>query len=273
MTSKLPAFTLIELLVVIAVIAILMAILMPALSRAREQGKAVVCASNLKQWNLILRFFADDHDDEFPDADRNDDGKKEPRGQWWFLPLRPYYIDQPNILICPKAVKKQDTNSSEPWVADGRYFIQRDNECWGREIIDTTHPDVGQWFWSSYAPNAWIMNPQDGTWGAPDGNYFWGKFADIRNPSQVPIFLDSKSVDAWPHDIDVPDSEENLGDGQGYMRAFTLLRHGKSVNGVFADGSSRKVKIKDLWNQKWHRKFKMNNPYATGTIIMPSWMQ
>jgi prepilin-type processing-associated H-X9-DG protein len=116
------------------------------------------------------------------------------------------------------------------------------------------------------------MNPKDGTWGAPDGDYFWGQFTNIRNPSQVPIFLDSKSVDAWPHDTDVPDSEENLGDGQGYMRAFTLLRHGKSVNGVFADGSSRKIRIKDLWGQKWHKRFKVNNPYATGSVAMPSWM-
>ena len=49
MTKK-EGFTLIELLVVIAIIAILMAILMPALSRVKEQGKRATCLSNLKQY-------------------------------------------------------------------------------------------------------------------------------------------------------------------------------------------------------------------------------
>jgi len=52
--TKRGGFTLIELLVVIAVIAILMAILMPALNRAREQGKRAVCLSNLKQLTKLL---------------------------------------------------------------------------------------------------------------------------------------------------------------------------------------------------------------------------
>jgi prepilin-type processing-associated H-X9-DG protein len=54
---------LIELLVVIAVIAILMAILMPALKRAREQGQRAACLSNLKQLQLAWIMYADDHDD------------------------------------------------------------------------------------------------------------------------------------------------------------------------------------------------------------------
>ena len=55
-------FTLIELLVVIAIIAVLMAILFPALNRAREQGKRTVCLGNLKQLTLCWIMFADDHD-------------------------------------------------------------------------------------------------------------------------------------------------------------------------------------------------------------------
>lgn len=58
------AFTLIELLVVIAVIAILMAILMPALNRAREGGKRAVCMSNLKQLALCWNMYADENDDK-----------------------------------------------------------------------------------------------------------------------------------------------------------------------------------------------------------------
>ena len=57
-------FTLIELLVVIAIIAVLMAILMPALNRAREQGKRSTCLSNLKQLTLAWIMYADDNDDK-----------------------------------------------------------------------------------------------------------------------------------------------------------------------------------------------------------------
>jgi prepilin-type N-terminal cleavage/methylation domain-containing protein/prepilin-type processing-associated H-X9-DG protein len=59
---KSRGFTLIELLVVIAIIAILMAILIPALSRVKEQGKRAVCLSNLKQLSLAWIMYADEND-------------------------------------------------------------------------------------------------------------------------------------------------------------------------------------------------------------------
>ncbi len=63
---KAKAFTLIELLVVIAVIALLMAILMPSLQRARNQARAVVCQANLKQWGTVLALYADDNEGRIP---------------------------------------------------------------------------------------------------------------------------------------------------------------------------------------------------------------
>ncbi len=62
--SGLPqAFTLIELLVVVAIIAILMAILMPALNRAREQGRRAVCLNHLRTLTLGWMMYADENDD------------------------------------------------------------------------------------------------------------------------------------------------------------------------------------------------------------------
>ncbi len=62
--SRRSAFTLIELLVVIAVIAILMAVLLPALNRAKEQGQRAACLNSLKQLQLAWILYADDNDDK-----------------------------------------------------------------------------------------------------------------------------------------------------------------------------------------------------------------
>lgn len=64
--AKSKAFTLIELLVVISIIALLIAILLPALSKARESAQGIQCASNIRQAFMAMTYYCDDHNGLYP---------------------------------------------------------------------------------------------------------------------------------------------------------------------------------------------------------------
>jgi prepilin-type N-terminal cleavage/methylation domain-containing protein/prepilin-type processing-associated H-X9-DG protein len=93
-TPARQAFTLVELLVVIAIIAILAALLMPSLGKAKAQGKAVTCLSNLKQWGFATQLYAGDNDDYLPPDGTPNPGAGSTNVGW--------YIQLPQILGMPR---------------------------------------------------------------------------------------------------------------------------------------------------------------------------
>lgn len=92
--NRRPSFTLIELLVVIAIIAILGAMLLPALGKARETAKKAACVNNFKQGGMIMQMYVSDNDDFHPDYNAD--------GMVWPARLARYgYFTAPKALVCP----------------------------------------------------------------------------------------------------------------------------------------------------------------------------
>jgi prepilin-type N-terminal cleavage/methylation domain-containing protein len=129
------AFTLIELLVTMALIAILAALLLPALARAKDKSRAIQCTGSLRQWGLAMRMYADDNNDFLP---RRGQGVQTltliTRTDDWFNALPPYF-NQPTFAQCVANGKKPAAGEHGIFICPdatdpgGTYFL-----CYGMNM-------------------------------------------------------------------------------------------------------------------------------------------
>jgi prepilin-type N-terminal cleavage/methylation domain-containing protein/prepilin-type processing-associated H-X9-DG protein len=143
-------FTLIELLVVIAIINILAGMLLPSLTRAKEQARRGACLSNLHQIGLSLQMYAAENDGFFPPEDGSATGGND------LDLLYPGYLDNAGVFWCPSdpvkpprstayAIPVDVSNASYAYLAkvptpDGKVRLRRDSDsCYvrvGNEMVE-----------------------------------------------------------------------------------------------------------------------------------------
>ena len=249
------AFTLIELLVVIAVIAVLMGILLPAISRVRKQAKGTVCQTNLKQWGAIFAMYCDDNSGRFPT-------RTSTSGRWIDV-LFDYYHKDEKFRLCPmaKKIKSLVRVSSTMDIAGDKYT------AWGIVAPTAGRPEDT---YGSYGINHWLYKAgQDPLYGQAAKGY-WGNIY-VKTPSQVPLFLDCWFWCGGPENDDPPpkyDGEKVTGHTNS-MNRFCMDRHAGAINGVYMDYTVRKIGLKSLWTQRWSRIYR-----TTAALPQwPDWMQ